>query len=947
MIRTDRFYFALLIVFATQAAAAYETQTHALITATAYDRSALSRTGDGSILTRLLLDRLFPSDPFKPYWTPSEPTTYFSDQTGNFPSFNQPAAFERCQMQQFLALTLERDEFRSLFAETVQYDSQPPLLNIRNWLVRGAIREDDMGDSLLGMFGVRGSRCASLWLATVWGQPGGIIRPLNHFYDPVHHIGLTTDPLIEGLKSVDWALGYQNSFAVPAQPAVGVTRNTYSYLDARNAFWQALTYRSLLEEGDNDNPLRRNADSKTRLIYWATLFRSLGNVVHLLEDAAQPQHTRNDPHSAINTQEQQAFEAYTNARVLGGGDVGQFVRGFFSSERVPLSVPQLGTYGVDQPVMFATPLRFFTTRGLDGQYLEIPFRAGLADYSNRGFFTGGTLPGIDSNEYPHHQPPGDITDPQNGYSFKFAPCEVAFMIDPRLNTATCLYYTRSVDDTVNPGYGAALDNLPPGFARPSVPIASESVFKRLDLPDGLPPEVERMTMTMSPTVFDAIGNLTIPRAIGYASGLLDFFFRGEIELTSPPEGLYSVIDQGTPHYVEDGIPMDDSGRVFGFKKLRVRVRNATMTDAGGNPTLRDAGTGTLVPQNMHAGVDASGNPTGHLVAIARYHRNPCYQPDLSGEYVTIPDPATGIPNPEDQRVPSGCSLDETRSDFPEISVSAAIALDASGNFPGNPSGAVNPCANVGNINAGTHDAGEDCDSDSVLAEFDFSEDAIPINATDLFLQVAYRGPLGLEDDGIAVGMKDLIEPNYLSGWNGTDWFYLLGHWMPPANYPQLPSGHPWQATAMEAMTACVDEQAIGTLKAGQSIPSGGFFRIALISDGKPVELAIQDVYLRRSNLQIHASNFTIRQFYKEDINFPFAVPVLYAPDPIPWYVRGTPLGMVLNTGFFFYGDEDQNRTMQALILQPDIGIGQPGIATPINAGLDLAADLCERVIPTG
>ena len=34
-----------------------------------------------------------------------------------------------------------------------------------------------------------------------------------------------------------------------------------------------------------------------RKAYWATLFRSLGDVVHLIQDMGQPQHTRNDPHA--------------------------------------------------------------------------------------------------------------------------------------------------------------------------------------------------------------------------------------------------------------------------------------------------------------------------------------------------------------------------------------------------------------------------------------------------------------------------------------------------------------------------------------------------------------------------------------------------------------------------------------------------------------------------
>ncbi len=38
-------------------------------------------------------------------------------------------------------------------------------------------------------------------------------------------------------------------------------------------------------------------DEEIRKAYWATTFRSLGDIVHLIEDVAQPQHTREDPHS--------------------------------------------------------------------------------------------------------------------------------------------------------------------------------------------------------------------------------------------------------------------------------------------------------------------------------------------------------------------------------------------------------------------------------------------------------------------------------------------------------------------------------------------------------------------------------------------------------------------------------------------------------------------------
>ena len=96
--------------------------------------------------------------------------------------------------------------------------------------------------------------------------------------------------------------------------------------------------------------------------------------------------------------------------------MGYFFRSFFpaSNDAEKLTVPPLGTYGLTEsnsqqaPISFATPLRFFTTRkwirGDAPGYLD---RKGLADYAARGFFTGGTMPGMEGDQ-PHQSPPSDL-----------------------------------------------------------------------------------------------------------------------------------------------------------------------------------------------------------------------------------------------------------------------------------------------------------------------------------------------------------------------------------------------------------------------------------------------------------------------------------------------------------------------------------------------------------
>ena len=91
----------------------------------------------------------------------------------------------------------------------------------------------------------------------------------------------------------------------------------------------------------------------------------------------------------------------------------------------------------------------------------------------------------------------------------------------------------------------------------------------------------------------------------------------------------------------------------------------------------------------------------------------------------------------------------TRTNYQEISVSAPQDILSDADLPGGTG--VTPA--------------------SLEKVFDFSMDPIPVNATDLFIQVVYRGQLGDETDGIAVGNYDLREPTFYAGWNNTDYAY--------------------------------------------------------------------------------------------------------------------------------------------------------------------------------
>ena len=113
---------------------------------------------------------------------------------------------------------------------------------------------------------VRGSYTAAEWIRT-----GGMDedappwRVLNHFYDPINQTGM-----VFGVPSPEWA--FEPSGDEPSQ--------SHSYPDARWALYRGLTA----------------ADPNERSRELGHAFYALGHVIHLIQDLAQPQHTRNDAH---------------------------------------------------------------------------------------------------------------------------------------------------------------------------------------------------------------------------------------------------------------------------------------------------------------------------------------------------------------------------------------------------------------------------------------------------------------------------------------------------------------------------------------------------------------------------------------------------------------------------------------------------------------------------
>lgn len=291
------------------------------------------------------------------------------------------------------------------------------------------------------------------------------MRYLNHFYDPAHggagFLGNTfPSSLAWGLEAADF--GSQD----------------YSFKDARNYFYQGLT---LPAKADRDNN-------------FSLTFRTLGHVMHLVQDMAQPQHTRDDSHASRSL-----YEKYTD-RI--------YIRN---------SLP----YGGYSPVQITSPDQLWSTTG----------GKGLADYSNRGFVSAGTnFRGSSNNILPatnYLLPNGtgatvdrrQITDPD--------------LLGPVGPNQPLIGEIRFIKTPVQDNYTGTPDTN-----------SRTSTFSLFD--DDLSAMGGGMVFSLNRFNFTEAHKLLIPRAVGYSAGLINYFFRGKLDVTQDPNlpGFFAIQNMG-------------------------------------------------------------------------------------------------------------------------------------------------------------------------------------------------------------------------------------------------------------------------------------------------------------------------------------------------------------------------------------------------------------------
>lgn len=301
--------------------------------------------------------------------------------------------------------------------------------------------------------------------------------------------------------------------------------NLWSWQKAREYYFEALT------GSDKDLKDKRFADT----------FRSLGQVMHLIADSSVPEHTRNDIH---------IFPLLDNTSLqLGRWTYETWCK--YNIQNLNIAVNAIN-YSITNNswVSGLIPItNFWDTTPSPGYNLN---PIGLAEYSNLNFLSKDTI----FKDYTYPQKPNTYTlEPITSEDGK---------------TDYRVYYSGVTTDGQNVKYLASTGYL---WSELSTADSNGIDDSRLNLDDKS---------------FENYASILVPKAVGYSAGLLNYFFRGTLEITAPDTYVYSIID--------------GSINPQQFTKIKAKVMNTTPNE------------------QMQAGV---------LQAIAKYKKRTDYAPDLS------------------------------------------------------------------------------------------------------------------------------------------------------------------------------------------------------------------------------------------------------------------------------------------------------------------------------
>lgn len=310
------------------------------------------------------------------------------------------------------------------------------------------------------------------------------LRPLNHFFNPLNGAPLTFFGKTLGETSPDWALEDRGTIT----GSLGFGKQEFSYRDAREFFYQALTGRD--STGTIVAATRAERDK-----YFGLTFQTLGQVIHHIQDMAQPQHVRNDSHQDLplepipnvpGVENPSTYEKYTNLPDVRG--------------QLPTDFTLVG-YDIDIS-------KFIGTFNQPRKFWETTTGEGLAQYTNFNFVSAGT-------------------NFDNSGMFNFP------LFTPSMRTEMdiqqmCINAKPACPNSNLSGkmtfYGNWVEDRYTGSKSLNPFASTRSIFDA-----DLEKINAKKSFTLNRFNFGVMHGFLIPRAVAYSAGLINYFFRGRID----------------------------------------------------------------------------------------------------------------------------------------------------------------------------------------------------------------------------------------------------------------------------------------------------------------------------------------------------------------------------------------------------------------------------------
>lgn len=375
-----------------------------------------------------------------------------------------------------------------------------------------------------------------------------------------------------------------------------------SWRQTRQHFYDALITESAADDSSYDRSLR-----------FIDMFYGLGHLMHLLEDKAVPEHVRNDAHTADSHHGAMAFEYWADANSGDNGDINTF----------SLS-PVFPNIDLNDPVNAGSDLVQITSLWDTDQYFNgvVPTTSntwGLSEYTNSNFFSEDTIftAPMDGFSVPtRHQFPYPRISSTNLNDLFTGNLQAEQITAEDNQLDMRLYISKTAHgETVN------------HFLASTYLEQNLRLLASINLPDYQ--RAYRLAFYRDINCHIDCAARLIPRAVGYASSLLDYFFRGRIEIALP------FSDNPTAPSTQ---PKDDGVYAFtldpdqGFQEITLMARNVTPDEE-----MRNGEVKLLIRYRICPGDPFAPNPPPPVFDQPRYQIvDPLPDPDTGQPITSIP-----------------------------------------------------------------------------------------------------------------------------------------------------------------------------------------------------------------------------------------------------------------------------------------------------------------------